>query len=96
MKFRFGDDEILVEEGTYPDGTKALLGVDADTGEPYAKLTTSIPGAKLGQDEYLIKTWGENVSVTEALRKSGLFRDTGRRVRSGYVEAQVWRRVASA
>ena len=58
--------------------------------EPFATLSVNIPDVILKEREVLIKTWSENEKVADAARKSGLFRDTGKRVSTGFVEAQIW------
>jgi len=54
-------------------------------------LSVNFPEVKLGSGEFAAKTWSENEEIAEDALKSGLFIDTGKRIRSGYVEASVWR-----
>jgi hypothetical protein len=66
-------------------------------GEPFGTLTVNIPEAlevhkeKLGDMEIVVKTWSENEALAEAALKTGLFEDTGRRISTGFVLAQIWR-----
>jgi len=90
---RLGDEsfQVYLQKGFfYPDGTPAIRAF-TDQGEPFANLTVAIEGTKLKQGEYLVKTWGENRQLAEAVLRNNLLVDTGRRVRTEYVEAQVWR-----
>lgn len=56
-----------------------------------ARLTVNLPGYHLGDGEFFVKTWSENELIIDDIRKSGLFENTGRRVKTGFVEAEVWR-----
>ena len=58
---------------------------------PVAMLTVNIPEATLFPGEFLVKTWSENEEIAADCLRSGLFVDTGKRVKTGWVEAQVWR-----
>jgi len=60
-------------------------------GEPIATLTVYIEGVVLQDGELLVKTWSENERIAQQALESGLFEDTGKRVPTGFVEAQVWR-----
>lgn len=62
----------------------------SDDGIPYGVLTVNIPEASLGPNEILVKTWSENEPLAAAALASGLYRDTGRRLKTGFVEAQIW------
>lgn len=70
-----------------------LVGFNEEFGyeEPWGDLTTNIPGLQLGEGEILVKTWGENEGFRAPALASGLFADTGRRVRTGYAVAEIWR-----
>ena len=68
-----------------------MIGLRLDNGEPFAVLTCCIPGVELEENEILVKTWSENEAVAKAALDSGLFEDTGKRISTGFVSAQVWR-----
>ena len=57
---------------------------------PFCTLTTNLPHVELEEQEVLIKTWSENEEIAKAALTSGLFRDTGKRVSTGFVQAEVW------
>lgn len=57
---------------------------------PVATLTVNIREVKLKEREILAKTWSENEEIARAVLASGLFMDTGKRIKTGFVEAQVW------
>jgi hypothetical protein len=57
-------------------------------------LTVNIPEADLEPGEILVKTWSENESLAAAALASGHFRDTGKRVKTGWCEAEVWEVIA--
>ena len=83
--------EASVERGEYGNGRLAIQLVDAETEEPIANLTVNLPDEELAEGEFFVKTWSENQPIAAAALASGLFQDTGRRVPTGFVEAQVWR-----
>ena len=59
--------------------------------EEWGRLTVNIPDWAPNNDrEILVKTWTENESWAPLILENGPFRDTGRRVPSGFVHAQVW------
>lgn len=86
--------EVLLHRSFYQDGgapAMTLIGIDEYPGEQIATLTVNIPGARIACDEFLVKTWSENEQIAADALASGLFEDTGRRIATGYVEAQVWK-----
>jgi hypothetical protein len=92
------DDEVCnlkIYEANYENnGTKALIFVDIEDGEPFFELTTNIDGVEnllLYDDEICVKTWSENSSFIDQLLQADIFEDTGRKVSSGFVEASIWR-----
>lgn len=60
-------------------------------GEAIATLTVNIPEVPLEEGEFIVKTWSENERIAADCLASGLFVDTGKRVRTGWVMAQIWR-----
>jgi hypothetical protein len=59
-------------------------------GQIWSKATTCVPESGIDRNnQVLIKTWNENEGILEALRDSGIVEDTGKRVKTGYVEAFV-------
>ena len=82
-------DEVVIRCGQYGNGRLAIFTEMSDTGEPFDKLTVNLAGEELGDDEFFVAAWHE--PITGAARRSGLFVDTGRRVPTGFVEAEVWR-----
>lgn len=83
---------ILVKEHYQADNSTAIELMCNEDGywEPYSTLTVCIPGAILEDNEILVKTWSENEPLKE-LATTDLFTDTGKRVKSGFVEAEIWR-----
>jgi len=85
--------EASVEFGEYGNGGLAVSLIAVADGQPIAKLSVNLPEAadQLGEGEFFAKTWSENAPIVGPALASGLFEDTGRRVATGFVEAQVWR-----
>lgn len=68
-----------------------LLSVEPIRGELFATASTNIPEAHLEEGEILIKDWSENTGILAELVRHKIVEDTGRRVRTGHVEAAVCR-----
>jgi len=62
-----------------------------DDGLTLGVLSVNPPqGVVLKEGEVCIKTWSENEPLVAPMLASGLFKDTGKRLDMGYVEAQIW------
>jgi len=57
---------------------------------PYATLTTNIPEQELEDREVIIKSWAENDDICQVVKRTGLFKDTGKRVPGSFVQAEIW------
>lgn len=90
----YGEAELRM--GFYGNDRVAIQLVDAETEEPVGKLTVNLPEEKLGEGEFFVKTWSENRQIAASCLACGVFEDTGRRVPTGRVQAQVWRFRAGA
>jgi ABC-type lipoprotein release transport system permease subunit len=89
---RYGVADI-VSTGTYALDNSPVIQLFFQDGEPLMRLTVCIEGSNLQPGEILVKTWSENEPFIAPILALGLFEDTGRRVPSGFVEAQVWRKI---
>lgn len=96
-KLKFKSEEMLVLlEGKYEDDTPCVKirseTKPADDTDLWATLTVCLGVGKkvLEPTEFIVKTWGENQEITDALLKSGLFIDTAKRIPTGYVVASIW------
>jgi len=97
IPFQYGRETFyLVNGGTYQHGNEPVLKVLSPDGGLYAVVSVNVTDKNepLQPGEYCIKTWTENEMISKALRESGLFEDTGKRHRTGFVEAEVWKLVA--
>ena len=56
-----------------------------------ATLTCNLPRRFLYPCEFLVKTWSENEPIANYIKKLGIFEDTGRRQKTGFSEAEIWR-----
>ena len=79
----------LVSENYSNGGRLAIEGI-CDDGEPFSTLTVNIGNANLKENEVCIKNWSENEQFADAAKKSGYFKDTGKRIQTGFVEAEIW------
>jgi hypothetical protein len=74
----------------YGSSRIAILLQEQD-GEPFGTLTVNLPDEEIEDGEIIVKTWSGNEPLADAAMKSGLFSDTGKRLKTGFVEAQIWR-----
>lgn len=73
----------------FPNGRVALL---IQRGlEPYSRLAVNVPQAEIGPHEFFARTYEENYELRGPLLASGLFEDTGKRIKSGFVSLELWR-----
>lgn len=66
--------------------------LSSDSGSPFGTLSVVAPKVSLKPGEALIRMHSENAPLRAPLLASGYFKDTGRRVPSGYVELEIWAR----
>jgi hypothetical protein len=91
FKIAIREIPCFLEIGYYSDGKPRIRVVEED-GSPYGVLTINIPEVDLEEDEILVKTWSENTPMADTiLHSTGLFKDTGKRVPSGMVDAEIWK-----
>lgn len=97
MLYHFGgvviDDETLsIQQGYYANGRPSIeLFAPMEMDGTYAVLSVNLPDQPLADDEFFAKTWGENQHIRKPMLECGFFEDTGKRVPTGFVEAEVWR-----
>jgi hypothetical protein len=89
----FGMVEVI--ERIYGNGRTAILLVSAENGQPVCTLTVNLPEKALQEGEFFVRVSEENADIAEEARESGLFEDTGRRVTTGFIQAEVWKYSAS-
>lgn len=73
--------------GRYDTGIRAIDLVEKDTGDLIARATVNIPGEFVPSGHVLIKNWGENEGVKEALMNAGVIGPEVNSVPAGYVRA---------
>lgn len=89
--FDFFGTKLRLRRASYRNGGRTALFLETQSGEPFTDLTVNIPTAPLDNGELIIRAWDVNEDIAKAALQSGLFVDTGKRIPSGFVEAQVWR-----
>lgn len=87
--FKLNGEMLTVLQTTYAAGGIAIL-IVGDDDLPYSRLSVAIENLALEPGQFAVKTWNENAEMAEAARTSGLFVDSGRRVTTGHVVAEVW------
>ena len=91
----FGKAYRVELNGTYYayQGQLALRALMPEDGSPFGTITVVIEGwTPSSPSEVLVKTWSENAWVRGLLeRYPEMFSDTGKRVPSGHVQAEVWK-----
>ncbi|MCC5612173.1 hypothetical protein LC612_36965 [Nostoc sp. CHAB 5834] len=53
-------------------------------------MTINLPDQELNDNLVAMAFWGENSPLRTPLWETGLFNDTGQRVRVGYATAEIW------
>lgn len=83
--------DITIHKSVYGNGQTCLYATVDD--EVWGKLTVAIDGVKLGEGEIIAKTYSENGVWVPQLLVSypDMFVDTGKRVKCGYTEAEIWK-----
>ena len=87
---QFGPAEVCQQRYAEPNSI-ALVLQGCNSGERIAVLTVNLPERDLEPGEFFVKTWSENEQIAADCLASGFFVDTGKRVPTGWVEAQVWK-----
>ncbi len=82
--------QLNVETAQYRNGRLAIQLTDPEDDQSWATFSCNLPDEPLRENEFFAKTWSENEPLREPMLASGKFIDTGRRVRTGFVEAEVW------
>lgn len=62
-----------------------------DIEEPFLTLSCNIPGLDLEEGEFFVKDWSENAQFIQEILATGLFINTGKRVKTGMETASVWK-----
>lgn len=85
-----GTYNVKLMFGKYVDNDRTCISlIDAEDGSPVARATVNVIEADLAPDEVIIKNWSENENMLKFLIDNKIVKDTGRRVRCGYIEAPV-------
>jgi hypothetical protein len=85
----FGLCNLVVRN--YSNQRTAISLIDSHDGSAIGTLTVNLPDEPLNEGEFFVKTWSENSGIAQDCLNSGLFINTGRIVKTGWVEAQVWK-----
>lgn len=89
--FEFQGMMLRVEYSTYCNGNGlAVVLIDTAEDETYAVLSINVPEVHLFKNQFIAKTYSENEPVAAHVLALGLFKDTGRRVQTGYVSSPIW------
>ena len=91
VEFKIEGTPVEFEVKTYSNNEPAVLIICKDDGSRYGVLSVNLPDITLEPDEFAVKTWSENEELSIAAMETGLFEDTGKRIPSEFVKAQVWK-----
>jgi len=91
-----GNDQIKIWKDCYQDRNRLAIQAtvwnnDFKFDEPYATVSSNFIDATLADDEFILNWWNMTETTAQAFRDCPLWEDTGRRERSGHVEAPVMR-----
>lgn len=85
------EKELIIAKGFYVNnGGLAIAIYEQDTLDGFMDVTVNLEGVALSDNEVAVKTWSENECFVDSLLASGYFKDTGKRVPAGFVQAQIW------
>jgi hypothetical protein len=92
IKFKILKEVGLMTISQYAEGGMPAIMYYNNQGELLFTLTVNLPQHNwfLNDWEFFAKTWSENAMVTPDLMLSGHFADTGRKVKTGHVDAEIW------
>jgi len=82
---------VEFEVKSYSNNEPAVLIICKDDGSRYGVLSVNLPNITLEPNEFAVKTWSENEELSMAAMETGLFKDTGKRIPSEFIKAQVWK-----
>lgn len=91
-KHGLGKVELELKKGMYANGRLAIQLEHVDSGEVWCVLTVNIVDGELEDREFFVKAWAENKAIVKALmEQTDLFVDTFKSMKTGFVEAEVWK-----
>lgn len=90
QKFMVYGHECWLETSEYYSNKRLRIELICQSG-PMAILTTNLPSEDIESDEIIVKAWSENEEIAAECVKLSCFEDTGKRISTGYVQAQIWR-----
>jgi hypothetical protein len=83
--------KVKIHQSKYIGGGRlALVGLRED-GDLYARLTVNLPNEPLDKGEFFVKTWSGNEQFARDAMATGKFINTGRKVPTGFVMAEIWK-----
>ena len=92
---KFKGHTLAIRETSYSDGSLCLQAIDSEYGVPITKATVNLNYDKvkgfLPDGHVYIKNYSENKGMLKALVDAGIVEDTGRKLTTGFVEANLCR-----
>jgi hypothetical protein len=86
---RFLNEDCRLVRDTYKANDGVALLLVCEDGSPMATATVCLPEYQLEVGEIVIKDYGENAGMLDALVKAGVVSDTGRTVQTGWVHSPI-------
>lgn len=76
--------------GNYTDGNRVAIELLSNEDGPYSTFTVNVPEIRLETNEFILNH-DNHPKLEEAMMKTGLFEDTGKRANYGFVTGRpVW------
>lgn len=86
IKSKYCNEKVELVFGHYADGSPAIQGISLH-GEPIFTATVALD--EIPPDNHVfLKGWSENEGVPESLAKAGIIELTGRKIPTGFCEAE--------
>ena len=100
MNIKIDGYDMILKKEEYQNGKTALViiignGNDAleemgmQPGDEYTVVTVNLPNVELQDNEICVKNYTENEGLFEQLIEQKILRDTGRKVKTGFVSIPI-------
>lgn len=90
IKTVYCNENCDLEFGKYANNNRLAITLKSSkSGEPMMIATVNLIDEPLTDDCVHIKNWSENKGILDSLVKAGIIEDTGQKIPTGYVEANL-------
>lgn len=94
MQVQFKQWHCNVVKTQYFNQRTLIILLDSETLNPITKASVNLYDEPLNSDQVFIKNWSENEGILDVLVNAGIVEHTGKKVKTGFVEADLCRVIA--